>query len=85
MSFILVWFTAGSPSCHEGAWDVTFSFHSMIAGILTMIWVIMGSEEEPVAGTGDQQIASIVLSAVNFPILMYLGISMYLSKYVLKF
>jgi len=57
----------------------------MIAGILTMIWVIMGSEEEPVAGTGDQQIASIVLSAVNFPILMYLGISMYLSKYVLKF
>lgn len=80
MSFILVWFIAGSPCDHEGAWNVTFSFHTLIAGILTMIWVIMGSEEKPTAGDGDQQIASIVLSAVNFPILIYLGISMYLCK-----
>jgi len=85
LAFILAFFIGGGPSDEGGAWVVTFSLQSFIAGILTMIWVIMGSEEIAVEGSGGdagahgQVIASIVLAAFNFPMLIYMGLHHYIA------
>lgn len=85
-AFILAFFIGGGPADEGSAWVVTFSLHSFIAGILTMIWVIMGGEDAQAEGSGQglrgQAISSIVLAAFNFPMLLYMGVHHYVALIV---
>jgi len=91
LSFILVWFVAGSPADLGSDWVVTFSLHTFISGILHLIFLIMEAETRPekpeVEGSGNtgttlhaQTVAAIVFASINAPILLLLSGWFYLSE-----
>lgn len=91
LSFILVWFVAGSPADLGSDWIVTFSLHTFISGILHLVFLIMEAEtREPkveVEGSGNigttlhpQTVAAIVFTAVNAPLLLFLSGWFYLDQ-----